>query len=186
MTRDPVLLPTLAPAARHAAQASLAAAGVTLALSTAWTPAHGLTSDLTLWATGAQAHDWLQAASSRGDLATDERGFVRIDDDLRSLSHPSVFAAGDCARWSAPLPKAGVFAVRMGPVLSHNLRASLMQQALRPYRPQHRHLVLLATADGQAIASRGSFGAQGRWAWRWKDWIDRRFVGRFNAPTLRT
>jgi hypothetical protein len=41
---------------------------------------------------------------------------------------------------------------------------------------------LLATGDGRAIASRGAFGAEGAWAWRWKDRIDRRFLGRCRVP----
>jgi len=112
-------------------------------------------------------------------LAVSERGFVHVDAQLRSLSHPEVFAVGDCAEWATPLPKAGVYAVRMGPVLAHNLRAALGYGELQAYRPQSRFLVLLSTSDGRAIASRGALGAQGRWAWRWKDHIDRRFVDRF-------
>jgi len=49
--------------------------------------------DYTLWVTQAAAPDWLRAAG----LATDERGFVWVDDTLRSLSHTNVFAAGDIA-----------------------------------------------------------------------------------------
>jgi NADH dehydrogenase FAD-containing subunit len=112
-------------------------------------------------------------------LAVGERGFVHVDAQLRSLSHPEVFAVGDCAEWATPLPKAGVYAVRMGPVLSHNLRAALGQGQPRPYKPQRRYLVLLSTSDGRAIASRGALGGHGRWAWHWKDHIDRRFVDRF-------
>jgi NADH dehydrogenase FAD-containing subunit len=67
----------------------------------------------------------------------------------------------------------------MGPVLAHNLRAALGHGELRAYRPQSRYLVLLSTGDGRAIASRGALGAQGRWAWRWKDHIDRRFMKRY-------
>ncbi len=58
-------------------------------------------------------------------LDVSERGFIRVDGQLRSLSHPEVFAVGDCAEWAQPLPKAGVFAVRMGPVPSRNLHAAL-------------------------------------------------------------
>jgi NADH dehydrogenase FAD-containing subunit len=98
-----------------------------------------------------------------------------------------VFASGDCASWpGAGLPKAGVHAVRMGPVLAGNLRAALRGPAgaadLRPHRPQRHFLALLATGDGRAIASRGPFGAEGAWAWRWKDHIDRRFLRQFEVP----
>ena len=138
-----------------------------------------------LWATGAEAHAWQLDPARRGPLAVSERGFVRIDAQLRSVSHPQVFAVGDCAEWAEPLPKAGVYAVRMGPVLAHNLRAALGQGSMMAYRPQRDFLALLATADGRAIASRGPFGASGRWAWRWKDRIDRGFLRRF-AQASRT
>jgi NADH dehydrogenase FAD-containing subunit len=88
---------------------------------------------------------------------------------------------GDGAHWSpgGALPKAGVFAVRQGPVLQANLRAALTGAALQAYKPQRHFLALLATADARAIAARGPFGASGRWAWHWKDRIDRAFIGRF-------
>jgi pyridine nucleotide-disulfide oxidoreductase family protein len=180
VSRDAALLPQFAPAARRAAQRALHEAGVTVQLGTAWCASIDRGSDVVLWATGAEAHDWLRDPARRGALAVDAAGFVRVDDRLCAVSHAQVFAAGDCARFdSAPLPKAGVYAVRMGPVLAHNLRAALgAPGGLQPYRPQRRFLALLATADGRAIASRGAFGAAGAWAWAWKDRIDRRFVGR--------
>lgn len=90
-----------------------------------------------LWATGAQAHGW----PAQSSLAVDEKGFIRIDTQLRSMSHPNVFAVGDCCSWGHAkkeqpgrvtlpgLPKAGVFAVRMGPILSHNLQQTLRHAA---------------------------------------------------------
>ena len=182
VTRGTTLLPGLSSAARRAALQALGHAGATVRLDTSWSGTIGRSSDLVLWATGAEAHAWQRDPDRRGALAASEQGFVRVDAQLRSVSHPRVFAVGDCAHWPEPLPKAGVFAVRMGPVLSHNLRAALGHGALQDYRPQHRFLALLSTADGSAIASRGPFGVRGRWAWRWKDRIDRRFVSRFVTP----
>ena len=106
-----------------------------------------------------------------------------MDAQLRSVSHPQVFAVGDCAAWAQPLPKAGVFAVRMGPVLAAQLRLALdAASSAAPYLPQQQFLVLLATGDGAAIASRGSLSVSGRWVWRWKDHIDRGFLQRFRLP----
>jgi selenide,water dikinase len=79
-----------------------------------------------------------------------------------------------------PRPKAGVFAVRQGPVLARNLRRALRGEALEHYTPQRDHLVLIGTGDGRAIGGRGRFIAfEGRLAWRLKDWLDRRFMRRF-------
>jgi NADH dehydrogenase FAD-containing subunit len=115
-------------------------------------------------------------------LAVDARGFLLVDDSLRGAEQPAIFAAGDCATLVARpgLPKAGVHAVRQGPVLAANLRAALRGDPLRRYRPQRRALALLNTADGRAVLSYGAVAAQGRWVWRLKDAIDRRFVHRFD------
>ncbi len=181
LTRGHTLLPGYPASARRLAWRALKAANAEVHLGTAWSQSAGQDSDLVLWATGAQAHAWQCSAEQRGSLATSVEGFVLIDACLRSVSHPNIFAVGDCAQWPTPLPKAGVYAVRMGPVLTHNLRAVLMQAPLNTYAPQRHFLSLLSTADGSAIASRGAFSWSGRWAWRWKDHIDRGFVRRFAA-----
>lgn len=182
ISRGASLLPDLSAPARRAALHALSRAGVTVQLGFDGCETAARSSDLVLWATGAQAQDWQLDPACRGALAVSADGFVRIDAQLRSVSHPEVHAVGDDAEWAEPLPKAGVYAVRMGPVLARNLRAALGDGRPCCYTPQRRFLALLATADGRAIASRGAFGAQGRWAWRWKDHIDRGFIARFAAP----
>lgn len=141
------------------------------------TSGQAIRADAVLWATGAQS---LPLARKSG-LAVDERGFIRIDRTLRSVSHPDILAAGDCASWQPPLPKAGVFAVRMGPVLAGNLRALVAGKPLDSFTPQRRHLALIGTGDRHAVGSWGRFGWQGHWAWRWKQYIDRRFIARYNG-----
>ncbi len=189
LTRGATLLPGLSDAARRAAMKALQRAGVSLRFDSGWSDAADQRSDVVVWATGAEAHAWQRDPARRGALAVDDAGFVCIDAQLRSVSHPQVFASGDCASWpQRALPKAGVHAVRMGPTLAHNLRAALGDGAgaggCITHTPQRQMLALLSTADGRAIASRGRFGAEGRWPWWWKDWIDRRFVTRFSAARL--
>ncbi|AFY86020.1 selenide, water dikinase SelD [Chroococcidiopsis thermalis] len=139
--------------------------------------------DRIFWVTQASAPDWLQAAG----IATDERGFILVNDALQSVSHPDVFAAGDIASMvNYPRPKAGVFAVRQGKPLFKNLRRALLGRSLQPYKPQKQYLSLIGTGDGKAIAAWGKlgFGATG-WLWRWKDAIDRKFMQRFsNLPQM--
>lgn len=137
-----------------------------------------LASSHTLAATGASAAAWPREAG----LAVDARGFIETDAALRSTSHPFVFAAGDCATIvGEPRPKSGVYAVRAGPPLADNLRRALRGDAPQPWKPQPRALYLLATGPRHAIARWGELGWQGAWVWRWKDRIDRRFVGQFGA-----
>ena len=98
------------------------------------------------------------------------------------MSDPRVFAAGDIAALPSPRPKSGVFAVRAAPVLAQNLAAAMGVGAAREWTPQAHALYLLSTADGSAIAAWRSWSTSGRWVWRWKDWIDRRFVRNSRAP----
>jgi len=135
--------------------------------------------DLVLWATGPAPLAWLAASG----LALDERGFVQVDRALRSVSHPQVFAVGDCAALDEA--KSGVHAVRHGMLLAQNLRRLVAGEALEPYRPQPRALLLLTCGARYAIATRGGWSAEGRLAWWWKNAIDRRWLRRLNATGAR-
>jgi NADH dehydrogenase FAD-containing subunit len=182
MTRSLHVLPGYPAAARRAALSALREADINVRLGAAWCDTVGQSSDLVLWATGAQPHAWQSDPARRGGLAVSVKGYVQIDTYLRSVSHPNIFAVGDCAQWAQPLPKAGVYAVRMGPVLTHNLQAALEERPMQSYEPQSSFLSLLTTADERAIAARGQWSLSGRWAWWLKDYIDRGFIRRF-SPT---
>ena len=135
--------------------------------------------DLVLWATGAAPVPFL----SNSGLALDEQGFVRVDASLRSVSHPEIFALGDCAALEEA--KSGVHAVRHGMLLAQNLRNLAAGTPLAPYEPQPRALLLLTCGARYAIAARGDWSAEGRWAWWWKNAIDRRWMRRLNAVGAR-
>ncbi len=132
--------------------------------------------DAAVLATGAEAPHWLQGSG----LALDGQGFVCTSATLQSTSHPQVFAVGDVAvRVDVQLPRSGVYAVRAGPPLALNLRHALAGTALQPHQPQRRTLNLISCGERRAIVSWGAVSAQGRWAWWWKDRIDRAFVARY-------
>jgi len=74
-----------------------------------------------------------------------------------------------------------VFAVKAAPVLAANLRAALQGAPLTRFKPQRRFLALISTGERHAVGVWNGFAWQGRWAWRWKDRIDRRFVARYRV-----
>jgi selenide,water dikinase len=132
--------------------------------------------DAVIWVTSASAPAWPRESG----LAVDDDGFIRVDEQLRSVSDEHVFAAGDVASLSDPRPKSGVFAVRQGGVLADNLRNAATGKALRPYHAQKRFLGLISTGDRYAVASYGDWSYEAAWLWRAKDWIDRRFMQKFS------
>jgi pyridine nucleotide-disulfide oxidoreductase family protein len=122
--------------------------------------------------TGASAPPWLAGSG----LAIDAAGFAQVGETLQSTSHPHVFAAGDAASHPEDLPKSGVYAVRAGAVLARNLLAFCAGERLVRWQPQARALYLISAGDRRALAIWGRWAWAGRWVWRWKDWIDRRFI----------
>mgnify|MGYP001359263336 CR=1 FL=1 len=185
VSADQEVLPTHPPAVRRAFMRTLSARGVDVVLGkpVAEVAADAVTlqggamiqSALTVWVTQAAAASWLAETG----LALDKSGFVRVNEHLQSVSHANVFASGDVAAFDAsPLAKAGVFAVREGPVLADNLLAP-EDQPLRPYAPQRRFLSLITTGDRHAVASRGGLSLEGDWVWRWKRRIDTRWMGMY-------
>jgi selenide,water dikinase len=135
--------------------------------------------DQVLWATGSAAAQWPSAAG----LACVDGGFISVNQYLQSVSHPHVFAAGDMATdIHQRRPKAGVFAVRQGPVLAANLLHHAAGQPLVAYRAQRHYLSLLSGGGRHAVASWYGLVWQGSWVWQWKNRIDRRFMQRFSSP----
>jgi selenide,water dikinase len=135
-----------------------------------------IAADAVLWTTQAAPAAWLAGTG----LALDDRGFLRVGATLRAVGREEVFAAGDTIAFDpAPIPRSGVYAVRAGPVLADNIRAALTGGTLRDYRPQRDALYLVSTGGPHAIGTRNGLVFGGGWAWRWKDWIDRRFMRRF-------
>ena len=187
ITMDEAPLPRHGPAVQAKMQRTLAARGIALLTLRRVT---GIERGAVLWDGGALGCDatilvthagppaWLRSTG----LALDESGFIQVAADLQSTSHPGIFAAGDVAAIvGLRLEKSGVYAVRQGPVLTDNLRAALLGAKLRPYRPQRRTLALISTGDANAVASYGPLAVEGPAVWRFKDWIDRRWMRQYQV-----
>lgn len=99
-------------------------------------------------------------------------GGLLVNHHLQCVSHPGIFGGGDCISLEGEgLAKVGVYAVRENPVLFHNLGAALSGRPLRRFD--------LGGSIG--VLSKGPLSLDGRLAFRIKDYIDRRFMRRFQV-----
>ncbi|MCB2137486.1 MAG: selenide, water dikinase SelD [Rhodobacteraceae bacterium] len=173
--------------ARRALLAHLDRAGVTLITGAAvdhvaedavhLADGRAVPSGFTIGAAATRPQDWLETTGL--DL---HEGFITVDEKLRSVSDKEIFAVADIAHLGfAPRPKAGVFAVRQAPVLHKNLIVALTGQGrMARYSPQRDYLKLISAGGKLAVADKWGLPLDGRWLWRWKDRIDRRFMAKFH------
>jgi NADH dehydrogenase FAD-containing subunit len=137
-----------------------------------------LSYDLALSATGVQPSGIFRASQ----IPVGSDGGMLVNASLQSVAYPELFGGGDCISFQErPLDKVGVYAVRENPILYRNLMAALEGQPLTRFTPQQRYMLILNMGDGRGILAKGSLALQGRWAFRYKDWIDRRFMKRFQV-----
>ena len=190
--RGPDIARELAPAVRRRLHRALDANGVTVRPATKavavddagvrTTAGERVDAGFVTAAVGARPAPWLAASG----LAVTDDGFVAVDRQLRSTSHGHVFAAGDVAHLADPRPKAGVFAVRQGPVLHAALTAALAGRTPPTYTPQADYLRLISLGRKRALAVKygravGGTGPLGALLWRLKDRIDRKFMATVDA-----
>ncbi len=135
--------------------------------------------DVLIWVTGAAS----QPLFRQSRLATDRRGFVCTRSTLQLEEYDNLFACGDCGSLIdyPDTPKAGVYAVRQGPVLTGNIRALVTGEPLECYAPQRDFLTLLNLGDGTAVGTKWGITIAGRWVMKLKDRIDRGFMRQFQV-----
>jgi len=91
-----------------------------------------------------------------------------------------MFGGGDCIYFQPqPLDKVGVFAVRQNPILLANLMAALEGRSLKPFEPGGAYLLIFNMGDGRGIFWKKNLIFDGRLAFWLKDYIDRRFMRKF-------
>lgn len=137
-----------------------------------------LKADIVLWATAASPPALLENVN----LPTADDGFLAVRSTLQSTGDRPVFAVGDSATLvDSPVRKAGVYAVRQGPVLWQNIRRMLKDETLLAYQPQKDFLSLLADGTGRAFVDFQGMTGYGRWGWKLKDYIDRKFMRMYQS-----
>ena len=94
-----------------------------------------LRADTAVWAGGFRAPALLAAAG----LPCDERGRLRVDDQLRVAGHPAIYGCGDCAHVLTPsgdsVPATASYALRQGEYVAQHLLAELRGEPHAPYEP---------------------------------------------------
>ena len=137
--------------------------------------------DFVIWATGATSPPKLQSLG----LPTDTAGFLPTDSYLLVNSTKNIFAVGDTGSIAGTsIPKAGVYAVRQGPILWDNIARCLRGQPLRKFHPQKKFLKLINFGDGRALAEWHGFSAVGRAAYRLKHRIDSEFMEKYRPRPM--
>ncbi|CAN5865141.1 FAD-dependent oxidoreductase [soil metagenome] len=123
-----------------------------------------------------------RALSEGTPLLTGAGDGLWVNHSLQSVSERRVFGGGDSISFRGEaLPRLGVFGIRQGPVLFHNLLAALDGRPLKSYQPQKHYLYILNLGDGTGLAIYGSYCWMGRWVMRLKHAIDKSFMRRYGA-----
>jgi NADH dehydrogenase FAD-containing subunit len=113
-------------------------------------------------------------------LPTGPDGGLLVNEFLQSVRFPEIFGGGDCIFFQPqPLDKVGVYAVRQNPVLRDNLMSALEGRSLKPFQPGGAYLLIFNLGDGRGIFRKNNLVFDGRLAFWLKDYIDRRFMRKF-------
>jgi NADH dehydrogenase FAD-containing subunit len=114
-------------------------------------------------------------------------GGLLVNDFLQCVRHPELFGGGDCITLEGtPLARVGVYAVRQNRLLTRNLLAFLEGRPLRRFDPGGGYLTILNMGDDRGIFRRKEFVRDGPLAFRLKDYIDRRFMRKFQVSGERS
>jgi NADH dehydrogenase FAD-containing subunit len=115
-------------------------------------------------------------------LPTGPDGGLLVNKYLQNTEYPEIFGGGDCIYFKdRPLDKVGVYAVRENPVLYHNLMASLEGTNLMPFDPGGDYLIIFNMGDGTGVLRKKWLVFGGRLAFKIKDYIDRKFMKKFQS-----
>ena len=115
-------------------------------------------------------------------LPTGKDGGLLVNACLQSVAYPEIFGGGDCISFEKrPLDKVGVYAVRQNPILYTNLLAALEGKDLEAFQPQDTYLLIYNLGNGTGIFYHGNRVWKGRLIFHLKDYIDRRFMRKFQV-----
>ena len=115
-------------------------------------------------------------------IPTGPDGWLLVNPYLQSVAHPEMFGGGDCISFAErPLAKVGVYAVRQNPILLQNLLAALEGKEMQTFTPQRDYMLIFNMGNGRGILWKKNFVWEGRLAFLLKDYIDRKFMQKFQV-----
>lgn len=141
--------------------------------------------DTILWATGTKGPHFFKEAG----LLTDTRGFVHTDKELRVLGRADIFASGDSAlvKGYENLARVGVHAVKQGPMLLHNIAATVNENgSLESFMPYLVSPIIISTGTQSAWWLAGSFWFRNSLSLGLKHHIDRKWINPWIDPAYRS
>jgi len=122
------------------------------------------------------------AIFERSGIPTGPDGGMLVNSHLQSTAYPEMFGGGDCIYFNDhPLDKVGVYAVRQNPVLYNNLMAALEGEPLQVFSPGGDYLLIFNMGGGKGVLRKKWLTFGGRPAFIIKDYIDRKFMKKFQA-----
>lgn len=106
---------------------------------------------------------------------------------LQSVAYPELFGGGDCISLEGhKLAKVGVYAVRQNSVLYHNLMHALEGGELKSFDPGGSTMLIMNMGNDRAVLCKSGRVWDGRLAFALKDFIDRRFMNKYQVSGERT
>ena len=122
------------------------------------------------------------AIFEKSGIPTGPDGGMLVNSYLQSTAYPEMFGGGDCIYFQdQPLDKVGVYAVRQNPVLYNNLMAALEGEPLQVFTPGGDYLLIFNLGGGKGVLRKRWLTFGGRLAFIIKDYIDRKFMRKFQA-----
>jgi NADH dehydrogenase FAD-containing subunit len=122
------------------------------------------------------------AIFEKSGIPTGPDGGMLVNSCLQSIAHPQMFGGGDCIYFQdQPLDKVGVYAVRQNPVLCNNLMSALEGEPLQVFTPGGDYLLIFNMGGGKGVLRKKWLTLDGRLAFIIKDYIDRKFMKKFQA-----
>lgn len=164
--------------------------------------------DVVIYAAGAAPPPFVETLGESGVLGLSSTGFITVTQSLQT-TRPEIFAAGDCITMIGHenVPKAGVYAVKEGPVMAQNIitvtkalakaaqkcpegdntaweevRSKALNDVtptLRVFEPQLDCLQIVNLGDGTGIGSWKGRSFEGTLIWKLKTYLDRKWVKSF-------